>query len=88
MGGTDQDGHRALRLNGTLTQTDTQVVPPFSFLVTRIRNKMPFCCALLFPFCSDLNFQHPMTRIWQRTSFSVGQLIIEFSQRQTASFAI
>lgn len=29
MGGTNQDGHRALRLNGTLTQTDAQVVPPF-----------------------------------------------------------
>lgn len=63
--------HRALRLNGTLTQTDTQVVPPFSFLVTRIRNKMLlcFCFALLFPFFSDVNLQHPMIRMWQSNNW-------------------
>lgn len=56
MGGTDQDGHRALRLNGTLTQTDTQVVPPFSFLATRIRIKMPFCfCSFHFVLTGTFN---------------------------------
>lgn len=33
MGGTEQDSHWAAMIKGTLTQTDTQVVRPFSFHV-------------------------------------------------------
>lgn len=29
-----------------------------TFLITHIRNKMPFCLTLLFSFCSDVNLQH------------------------------
>lgn len=65
MGGTDRESHRALGLNGKLTQTDTQVVPPFSFLVTHIRKKMRFCLALFFFFLT-WTFNTPSdTQIWQ-----------------------
>lgn len=33
MGGTEQDSHPASTIKGTLTQTDTQVVQPFSLHV-------------------------------------------------------
>lgn len=35
MGGTNQDSLSACTMKGTLTQTDTQVVQPFSFHVSR-----------------------------------------------------
>lgn len=40
MGVTEHDSHRASTIKGTLTQTDTQVVQPFSLYVAHTsRNK-------------------------------------------------
>lgn len=36
MGGTEQDSRQAHTIKDTLTQTDTQVVQPFSFHVAHI----------------------------------------------------
>lgn len=48
MGGTEQDSHWAAMIKGTLTQTDTQVVQPFSFHVVQASRNHAGRCTFLF----------------------------------------